>query len=337
MTQPQRSNPLYSPFGCGSALLLVIVLVALIYTQGGKMFSPGELTAIHPQETMLGDVTSHADIGGDCGQCHDSWNGVTTERCENCHLSITQQRQEKSGLHGRFTNSKTCRGCHTDHKGSDANITALALDDFDHANAIGFSLVKHQDDIVCQDCHMNGRYSHKHLDCVTCHAEIDKPFMTEHTTLFGNTCLDCHDGIDQMTDFDHADIFPLEEAHATIDCFDCHKEKQFTGLPSDCVDCHAEPEVHFGQFGIDCERCHTTGAWTPAQLMQHTFPINHESHNDIECVTCHERTYAEYTCYGCHEHTVANIRSEHREEGITDFENCIECHPTGQEDEAEDD
>ena len=31
-------------------------------------------------------------------------------------------------------------------------------------------------------------------------------------------------------------------------------------------------------------------------------------------------------CYGCHEHTPANIRAEHEEEGIRDFENCVECH-----------
>jgi len=286
---------------------------------------------------MLGDVTAHADIGGDCGQCHDSCGGTTAEKCEECHVNITQERQAKAGLHGCFTDSNNCEGCHTDHKGSAANITALALDDFDHADAIGFSLVKHQDDIVCQDCHVNGRYAAENLDCITCHVEIDEPYMSEHITLFGNVCLDCHDGVDQMADFDHAAIFPLEEAHAAVDCLDCHKEKVFTGLPNECVDCHVEPEVHIGQFGVDCERCHTTGAWTPALLMQHTFPINHESREDIECATCHESTYAEYTCYGCHEHTVTNVRAEHIEEGINDFENCIECHPTGQEDEAEDD
>lgn len=301
------------------------------------MFSPGELTAVNPQKTTLGDVSSHADIGGDCGVCHDSWNGITAEKCEDCHLSITQERQAKTGLHGRFLQSDNCQGCHTDHKGADANITALAVDDFDHADNVGFSLVKHDDDIACQDCHVNGRFDPTNLDCITCHTDLDETYMGKHTTLFGNSCLDCHDGVDRMSNFDHAAIFPLEDTHATIDCLDCHKKQVFDGLPSDCVDCHAEPEVHIGQFGVDCQRCHTTGAWTPAQLLMHTFPINHESRNDIDCVTCHQTTYADYTCYGCHEHTLTNVRAEHIEEGITDFENCIECHPTGREDEAEDD
>jgi len=222
----------------------VFVLAIRIYTQGGKIFSPGELTAVHPQETMLGDVTSHADIGGDCGVCHDSWNGITAERCENCHLSITQERQAKTGLHGRFLQSDNCQGCHTDHKEADANITSLAVDNFDHADNVGFSLAKHENNvdgsaIACKDCHTNGRFSIEKPDCITCHTNIDSMFVDEHITLFGSTCLGCHDGIDQMTDFDHAAIFPLEEAHA-----------------NDCVKCNPTP-AHIDCYPITCANCNS--------------------------------------------------------------------------------
>ena len=45
------------------------------------------------------------------------------------------------------------------------------------------------------------------------------------------------------------------------------------------------------------------------------------------CETCHKNNdYSRYTCYGCHEHSQAKIRAEHVEEGIRDFENCVECH-----------
>lgn len=37
-------------------------------------------------------------------------------------------------------------------------------------------------------------------------------------------------------------------------------------------------------------------------------------------------TYRKCTCYGCHEHTPANVRGKHIEEGIQNFENCVECH-----------
>jgi hypothetical protein len=53
------------------------------------------------------------------------------------------------------------------------------------------------------------------------------------------------------------------------------------------------------------------------------------------CATCHPSGFVSYTCYGCHEHDPASVRSEHLEEGISNFENCVSCHPTGQEDEAE--
>ena len=44
--------------------------------------------------------------------------------------------------------------------------------------------------------------------------------------------------------------------------------------------------------------------------------------------------YSNYTCYGCHEHSRSRIRKEHVEEGIHDYENCAECHRSGDEDEA---
>jgi hypothetical protein len=44
-------------------------------------------------------------------------------------------------------------------------------------------------------------------------------------------------------------------------------------------------------------------------------------------VTCHARNdYSRYTCYGCHEHTLTNIRRKHIEEGVSKFDNCVECH-----------
>jgi hypothetical protein len=44
--------------------------------------------------------------------------------------------------------------------------------------------------------------------------------------------------------------------------------------------------------------------------------------------------YKKYTCYGCHEHTPAKIKREHLEEGIRNFDNCVECHRSGDKDEA---
>ena len=101
------------------------------------------------------------------------------------------------------------------------------------------------------------------------------------------------------------------------------------------LDCHGEPQLHFGQFGTDCVRCHSTSAWTPAQLSQHVFLLDHGGSGKVECQVCHEATYAEYTCYGCHEHERQDVLEEHLDEGLTEINECAGCHPTGLEDEAQ--
>jgi len=54
-------------------------------------------------------------------------------------------------------------------------------------------------------------------------------------------------------------------------------------------------------------------------------------------VTCHvEDNYSTYTCYGCHEHTLAKVRREHVEEGIRNFEDCVSCHRSADEDSEAD-
>jgi hypothetical protein len=103
------------------------------------------------------------------------------------------------------------------------------------------------------------------------------------------------------------------------------------------VDCHAEPEIHAGFFGLHCQLCHTTSAWSPAQLRDHRFPLDHGGQGEVDCQTCHPTVYSEYTCYGCHEHEPGKTEEEHREERISleELQQCATCHPTGQEDEAE--
>ncbi|EWS58946.1 hypothetical protein Y695_04654 [Hydrogenophaga sp. T4] len=55
--------------------------------------------------------------------------------------------------------------------------------------------------------------------------------------------------------------------------------------------------------------------------------------HNASCETCHKNPadYRQYTCYGCHEHTLANVREEHEEEGIRNFDNCVKCHRSADE------
>jgi hypothetical protein len=325
--------------------------------RGGEPFNPGPLTAatdranrslVVAETSAVNAYASHAEFEGQCGRCHAPFAGVTAERCEQCHTSITAQRSNGDGLHGRLTDTHHCENCHTDHKGRAANINVMGLAGFDHDRLTLFSLARHRqdyqgDELACPACHGENEYGSA-IDCWSCHEAAAPEFVAGHTVLFGSDCLACHDGVDTAAEFEHAAVFPLEGAHAEADCSACHElgETFLAGsawgarATRDCVACHAEPEIHAGLFGTDCQRCHTVASWVPAELTQHTFPLDHGGEGKIPCQGCHVSTYANYTCTNCHAHDPAATRDKHLEQDIADAElaDCAACHPTGSEDEA---
>jgi hypothetical protein len=94
-----------------------------------------------------------------------------------------------------------------------------------------------------------------------------------------------------------------------------------------CEGCHqALVDLLHKQISGNCSQCHTQEKWVPATF-NHDKSFVLDRDHDTRCPTCHVRNdYSRYTCYGCHEHSLSNIRGEHVEEGIRDFENCVECH-----------
>ncbi len=103
-----------------------------------------------------------------------------------------------------------------------------------------------------------------------------------------------------------------------------------------CDSCHANPgDALHQKIEGNCSSCHTQARWTPATF-EHDKYFRFDKHHRTDCKTCHvENGYDSYTCYGCHEHSRSKIREEHVEEGIYDYEICVECHRSGDEDEAE--
>jgi hypothetical protein len=43
--------------------------------------------------------------------------------------------------------------------------------------------------------------------CIDCHGENDQVFMTEHVTQFGTGCMNCHDGVDRLSNFRSCEFF----------------------------------------------------------------------------------------------------------------------------------
>ena len=253
-------------------------------------------------------------------------------------MEIAEQRTEAVGLHGLLPGTSRCQSCHVEHKGRETNITTFAFNNIDHTELSAFSLENHKIDfeggsMSCDSCHQLGRFGAESLDCATCHAQENATYITNHTTQYGGDCISCHDGHDRLANFDHNQIFPLEGQHAAATCESCHVNQVFAGTPQACAACHDQPDVHNEAFGQDCFRCHAVTAWLPAELRYHTFPLDHGSDGQQECQVCHAISYTDYPCYACHD--IAETKATHAEErGLQAYENCLECHPTGQVSEA---
>ncbi|MCA9934739.1 MAG: hypothetical protein H6662_16500 [Ardenticatenaceae bacterium] len=308
-------------------------------------------------------MTTHiTDFGADCLACHDGHDTMAQmtavehaeffvlagkhaeAACVGCHTGtdFTGASQECEACHaepaahaGLF--GTACADCHTPDGWETAVLDGT---NFDHARDTRFNLIGHVvnhdgQDFTCRTCHTSTEdFAFSETQCTDCHAVYQADFIIPHAAEMGKNCLNCHDGTGEITNFDHALVWPLEGQHTVIECAACHIDQSFAGTPRECVACHEEPLIHAGLFGTECAACHTAVAWSPAQLTQHTFPLTHGGEGEIDCATCHTNTYTTYTCYNCHEHDPVDIAREHLEEGIgaDRLDACVECHPTGEED-----
>ena len=149
----------------------------------------------------------------------------------------------------------------------------------------------------------------------------EKKQVTFHQHLIDEDCIACHS--------DHKGV----QAFRPIGEFSHELLEQ--PVRNQCDSCHSAPVDALHQKSkADCGACHSQEHWKPATF-EHDDYFRFDRHHDTECATCHvDNDLANYTCYGCHEHSRSKIREEHFEEGIFDYENCVECHRSGDEDEA---
>jgi hypothetical protein len=139
-------------------------------------------------------------------------------------------------------------------------------------------------------------------------------------------------------EFDHAKYgFALEGAHAAAACVACHTTLDFTMERPLCATCHED--VHRGEFGTDCERCHTTRSFIDpagmARMHQTTrFPLA-GAHAMLQCERCHAGAAAgrlafvgiAAECQGCHlEDYRATTNPAHQAGGFP--LECASCHTT---------
>ncbi len=179
----------------------------------------------------------------------------------------------------------------------------------------------------CSACHApwHGAASDR---CIACHALADIGLRTTegiplpdpkakasfHQQLIDQDCTACHS--------DHAGPKLTERSRKPFS----HSLLQ-PATRDRCETCHTAPENDLHRKrNANCGACHSSQRWKPATFDHEAYFALDRNH-DVSCATCHTGAdYGRYTCYGCHEHTPARIRAEHVEEGIRNFENCVECH-----------
>jgi hypothetical protein len=186
----------------------------------------------------------------------------------------------------------------------------------------------------CFACHVPFRGSQAGR-CIACHKVADIGLRTTtgemidgqgervafHRQLLEEDCVACHS--------DHRGVKPFRP----IQQFS-HELLQ-PDLQQQCHGCHTKPgdSLH-RRIDANCGQCHTQQGWRPATF-DHRERFRFDADHETACATCHvDEDYSRYTCYGCHEHSRSRIREEHWEEGIRDFEDCVQCHRSGDEDEA---
>ena len=326
-----------SSSGVIAGLATIIVIAGLALTQGGVLYNPGPLNAQTGE--LIGGVTSHAELGGDCGKCHVAPWGVSTmaDRCTACHLDIAVQMREVASLHGTMSHKNPnlmCAHCHPDHRGKDAPLTIATGDDFPHEE-MGYSLKGHQrtekkEPFACRDCHTDGIARFDPVVCLDCHVQLDAEFTTAHQTNWGGGCLSCHDGVDRYgSDFDHDKYsFQLIGGHVQAACYACHPGAHtiadLQSTQTTCVACHLAKDPHEGRFGTDCAGCHNTANWNEASFdhSKSAFPLT-GAHMQVQCAQCHTNNQFAGTssaCVSCHVDPVFHA-------GYFGTE-CSSCHST---------
>ncbi len=223
--------------------------------------------------------------------------------CQNCHTG--RDKAGKTSFSGLKPNCNAAGQCHEDslHKGSlgdhclacHTGGTWDALK-FDHQqpfpdDAKGevkqFQLKGEHLKNKCEECHPKRDFAAAHPQCSAegCHAEDDA-----HKGRLGDKCEQCHvETGDNIFNHNAMSAFHLDGKHLEVRCADCHPTMTFKPRPTNCFGCHPEPKVHKGQYGTQCEQCHTTATFVDVKPLHDVGDFSLKgAHDNIACERCHK-------------------------------------------------
>jgi hypothetical protein len=222
-------------------------------------------------------------FGEDCASCHDneSWRHAPFDHAAKTKFPLLGRhaRLDCHACHtGRLATQKLpmdCAGC---HRGDDVHAGAQKescdtchgneswRDDLHFDHDLGsFPLLGLHVVVGCGQCHASRAYTGTARDCVACHRSSDV-----HGGALGRDCAACHSPNGwRLWDFNHNEQtqFALTGAHARLGCGECHRRPAGqVKLPTDCAACHRDNDIHLGQFGVQCQRCHSTLTFKGARI-----------------------------------------------------------------------
>ncbi len=229
----------------------------------------------------LGQDAHAGRFGNDCATCHanTAWKPALFDHERDGHWPLAG-RHAQVQCHACHTGNiatqklkQDCAGC---HRGNDVHAGALGKDcaqchspagwrtdvRFDH-DFTDFPLLGLHVTVPCEQCHVTRTYKGEPHDCYACHAAVDA-----HQGSLGRECGQCHSTNGwNIWEFDHGKQsgFALTGAHRTLTCAQCHRQPAGeVKLGTACVACHRQDDIHLGQFGNQCERCHSTATFKGA-------------------------------------------------------------------------
>ncbi len=239
--------------------------------------------------------------------------------CKSCHAPEKKYREAPSD-------------CHSCHKASDPHRGALGVKcaschdekswrktkPYDH-DKTNFKLTGSHVDVGCRACHVGELWKGAPTKCVDCHRAKDS-----HKGRNGPKCESCHKTTtwDAITfNHDKDTKFPLLGKHRAR-CDACHKaDPKVEKLAITCMPCHTKEDVHKGNLGKDCQKCHNESGWKIGTLLNHDkdtrFPLVGK-HAVTKCADCHKakddnqpRDFREAprTCVGCHAKKDAEVHA----------------------------
>jgi len=274
-----------------------------------------------------------------CIACHkeqDVHKGEFGKQCADCHTTRSWGEEnfnhENTDFPLKGAHRQTlCAACHPSRRYKDAPKTCIACHRVDDVHRGGYGT-------ECKTCHRSEKWTqtkfnhsrtdfqlrgaHKHAACDTCHKPGKKAKDTPrscvschrsddpHKGRNGKRCQECHNNSrwgKSRFNHDKDTNFPLRGPHAKANCNACHADGIKKNAPTrQCIACHKTDDVHQGELGKSCSRCHKEKDWNNQVRFDHDltkFPL-YGMHALSTCESCHtEGQFASLAnqCSDCHQ------------------------------------